>query len=184
MEEATRQGLEPLGPAVPPGPAAPYRPEARAAVLRPQLERLAAARAEFEGEIDALEVSLKDAFDVRRNGPKLAAVGAGSAFLLLGGPQRILRRLLGRRKEVSPPLPKEIEKLVRSLGPDGDTVRATLEQEFAAFLKSRGVGKGRIGPPTGMRHTFWRIVDGVSKPVTARAGRRLAERLFSGDGRS
>jgi hypothetical protein len=75
-------------------------------------------------------------------------------------------------------LPPEVEKTLRKLGPDGEKVRGTLEREFADYLeektpqrKQRDLGAVAAG-----------LLGGALRPVTARAGRELIQRLFEPDG--
>jgi hypothetical protein len=80
---------------------------------------------------------------IRRAPAKSAALAGGAAFVVLGGPRRIARRL---RKAVrgepapmpSSMLPKDIDKAIRSLGRDGDAVRGALERSFAGYLAKNG----------------------------------------------
>ena len=178
MDEATHAELERIADALADSKGT------RAAALAPRLEELAAARADFAGEVDALQASMRNMLDLRRHGPKLAAVGAGTAFVALRGPQRIAGRLLGRKKEPASLLPKDIEKLVAGLGPDGDVVRETLEREFAGYLAARGAAKGKIGPPVGMKPSFWRLFDGLTRTFAARLGWQAAGRIFGDTAKS
>ncbi|HET9681948.1 MAG TPA: hypothetical protein VFP19_07905 [Candidatus Limnocylindrales bacterium] len=156
--------------------------------------RTSAARAEVvaarEGLADEairLEASARAAVDIpariRREPLKMAGAASGAAFLLLGGPGRLVR---GIRKAVFGPdaelpksmLPGEVEKTLRKLGPDGEKVRGTLEREFASYLdekapqrKERDLGAAAGG-----------LLTTLLKPLTVRAGRELVERLFDPDG--
>lgn len=94
-----------------------------------------AARLGLRTEVDRLEASGRSAVDipakVRREPVKTAGLAAGAAFLVAGGPKRVLR---GVRRAVlgpEPPLPKsmlpdEVEKTLRKMGSDGDRIRGTL----------------------------------------------------------
>jgi hypothetical protein len=122
----------------------------RAPVLSDEQELLAAranvlvARSEMEDELDRLEAAARAAVDVkakiRRNPVRVAGVAAGVGFLAVGGPRRVLR---GTRNAIfgkPDPLPKsmlpeEIDKVLRSLGDDGEKVRGTIERDFAAYLE-------------------------------------------------
>ena len=80
---------------------------------------------------------------IRRAPAKSAAVAGGAAFVVLGGPRRVVRRLRRAvRGEPAPMpssmLPKEIDKAIRSLGSDGDAVRGALERSFAGYLAKNG----------------------------------------------
>jgi hypothetical protein len=116
----------------------PATDAARLAVLQ--------ARQDLLGEVDRLEASARAAVDikakVRRSPGRAAAVAGGTAFLVLGGPKRLFR---GVRRVVRGPaaaypskmLPDEVDRVVRSLGDDGDAVRGVLEREFAAFVTEK-----------------------------------------------
>lgn len=94
-----------------------------------------------------METATREAVDIpariRRAPAKSAAVAGGAAFVVLGGPRRIVRRL--RRAVGGEPaplpsemLPKEIDKAIRSLGSDGEKVRGALERSFANYLAKNG----------------------------------------------
>jgi hypothetical protein len=145
-----------------------------------------AAREELGEELIRLEAAGRAAVDIpakiRREPLKVAGSVAGGAFLLLGGPRRVVGEI---RKAVFGPgadlpksmLPPEVEKTLRKLGPDGEKVRGTLEREFADYLeekapqrKQRDLGAVAAG-----------LLGGALRPVTMRAGRQLVERLFESD---
>jgi len=145
-----------------------------------------ASRAALLGEVQRLEASARAAVDipgkVRRAPAKTAGLAAGTAFVVLGGPQRLYRR--ARRAVFGPNadlpkslLPRDIEKTVRKLGDDGDKVRGTLEREFAHYLDERA--KVRRDSDTGALAT--QIAGNVLKPLSSRLGKQLAERLFAPD---
>jgi hypothetical protein len=76
---------------------------------------------------------------IRRAPAKSAAVAGGAAFVVLGGPRRIVRRV--RRAVSGEPaplpssmLPDDVEKAIRRLGSDGEKVRGALERSFASYL--------------------------------------------------
>jgi hypothetical protein len=133
-----------------------------------------------------LEASARAAADipakVRRNPARTAGLAAGTAFVVLGGPQRIYRR--ARRQIFGPGadlpksmLPKDIEKTLRKLGSDGDKVRPTLEREFAHYLDSRA----KVRRERDVLELGTEIAGNVLKPLSARFGKQLASRLFEPD---
>ncbi|HEY6058276.1 MAG TPA: hypothetical protein VIV06_09595 [Candidatus Limnocylindrales bacterium] len=148
-----------------------------------------ASRAALAEEVVRLEAAGRAAIDIpakiRRAPAQTAGLAAGTAFLLLGGPGRLLRRLriaIGGPDAVLPKsmLPKEVEKTLKTLGRDGDRVRGTIEREFAAYLES--TRKEREGRD--LAGTVSTLLGNVLKPATRRAGRQLAEQLFQPDGGS
>lgn len=146
-----------------------------------------AARAGLDEELVRLEASGRAAVDIparlRREPAKVLGAAGGAAFLLLGGPKRVFK---GVRKAIFGPeaelpksmLPKEVEKTLRKLGPDGEKVRGTLEREFADYLDEKAPQR-RERDLTG---TAAVLLGGVLRPVTERLGRQLAERALSPDG--
>lgn len=151
--------------------------------------RVVAARADLLDEVARLEASGRSAIDLpakaRENPVETAALAAGSAFLLLGGPRRVLRALRravrGPAAELPPSLlPDEVERTLRKLGSDGEKVRGTLEREFARFLEERSA-KGR---EKDLSETVGGLLSSLLEPAAKRAGRQLAEGLFSPEGPS
>jgi hypothetical protein len=146
-----------------------------------------AARKGLGEELIRLEAAGRAAVDIparlRREPAKVAGSALGAAFLLLGGPGRVVR---GIRKAVfgkdadlpKSMLPPEVEKTLRKLGPDGEKVRGTLEREFAEYLEEKA--------PQRRERAFSAVAGGLVasllKPLTARAGRELAGRLMETDG--
>jgi hypothetical protein len=107
-------------------------------------DRVLAARAALDDELQALEASARAAIDipakVRRSPAKAAAVAGSAGFLVLGGPKRLFgaarRAVFGPTAELPKRmLPEEIEKTLGKLGDDGDKVRGALERDFAAYAK-------------------------------------------------
>jgi hypothetical protein len=150
------------------------------------LAQVVAARADFDSELDRLEAAGRAAIDVpakiRREPVKAAGIAAGAAFLVAGGPKRLLRRAKRaiRGEEESLPeslLPDEIEKAVRKLGSDGKQVRGTIEREFAKYLDERAKERKKEG----LVAAATALALGALRPVTIRAGKTLAERMLNPD---
>lgn len=146
-----------------------------------------ASREKLAGEIVRLEASARAAVDIparlRRQPAKVGGAAAGAAFLLLGGPGRVLR---GARRAIFGPdadlpksmLPDEVEATLRKMGRDGDRVRGTLEREFARYLDATSPerrDRDIIGTASG-------LLANVLRPASVRAGKQFAERLFDPDG--
>lgn len=104
------------------------------------------AREDLLGEVERLGASARAATDIRaqvsRHPGKAAAAVGGAAFLVLGGPRRLLRgvRRAGRGPTAAYPpslLPEEVERVMRSLGGDGEKVRGVLERGFADYVTEK-----------------------------------------------
>lgn len=148
-----------------------------------------AARDGLADEVARLEAAGRAAVDIpakiRRDPVRTAGLAAGAAFLVVGGPKRLLRRV---RRAVRGPaaempksmLPKEVDRALRRLGPDGDAVRSTLEREFATYLDEHAPERRErdLGAVTAV------LLSNLARPLTERAGRRLVEELFSPEGSS
>jgi hypothetical protein len=148
-----------------------------------------AARAGLDEELLKLEASGRAAVDIparlRREPAKVLGTAGGAAFLLLGGPKRVLkgvRKAFNGGKEPLPKsmLPPEVEKTLRKLGPDGEKVRGTLEREFASYLdekaperRERDLGAVAAG-----------LLGGAFRPVIVKFGKQLAEQALNPDGAS
>ena len=102
------------------------------------------ARRAVESELDDLGLAARAALDipakVKRNPVRTVGVGAGAAFLLLGGPKRVARHIeqqlfpKRRYRRLTPP---EIDRAVDRLGEaDQEATRAHLERDFARDRKS------------------------------------------------
>jgi hypothetical protein len=117
---------------------------------------------------------------IRRAPAQTAGLAAGAAFIVAGGPKRLIR---GFRRAVFGPeadlpksmLPREVDKTLKKLGSDGDKVRGTLEREFASYLDEKAEER-RKRDLTG---TAAVLVASLLGPLTKRLGDRLAEELFT-----
>jgi len=144
------------------------------------------ARAGLSDELVRLEASARAAFDipsrVRREPAKTAGIAAGTAFLVLGGPGRVFRRVrravLGPQAELPKSmLPDEIEKELHKLGDDGKRVRAVLEREFVQYLDDRA----DIRRDRDLGATVSWLAANLVRVASLQAGKRLLERLFAPD---
>jgi ElaB/YqjD/DUF883 family membrane-anchored ribosome-binding protein len=142
-------------------------------------DRVLAARADLEAQVETLQASGRAAVDIpariRQSPAKAAAIGASLGFVLLRGPQRLYRAL--RKAIFGTPapmpkrmLPKDIEKTLRSMGDDGEKVRGTLERDFADYVKK--AEKDRRGLVSV-------AIVAMLRPMAARGLRRAGEYLFS-----
>jgi len=146
-----------------------------------------AAREGLDEELVRLEAAGRAAVDIparlRREPAKVLGTAGGAAFLLLGGPKRVLKgvrkAILGDKADMPKSmLPPEIEKQLKKLGPNGDAVRATLEREFADYLDEKAPQR-RERDLTG---TAAAVLGSVLLPVSKRLGKQLAERALDPDG--
>ena len=148
-----------------------------------------AARAGLEEELVRLEAAGRAAVDIparlKREPAKVLGAAGGAAFLLLGGPKRVLqgisRAVRGPGADVPKSmLPPEVEKTLKKLGPDGEKVRGTLEREFANYLEEKAPQRKErdLGATAAV------LLGGAFKPVITRLGKQLAERALDPDGPS
>ena len=145
-----------------------------------------AARAGLDEELVRLEASGRAAVDIparlRREPAKVLGTAGGAAFLLLGGPRRILqgarRAVLGPKADMPKSmLPKEVDKELKKLGDDGERVRATLEREFANYLDEKADQRKERD----LGATLAVLLGSVAKPVVQRFGKQLAEQALNAD---
>jgi hypothetical protein len=146
-----------------------------------------AARDGLDEELVKLEAAGRAAVDIparlRREPAKVLGTAGGAAFLLLGGPKRLLkgarRAVLGEKAEIPKSmLPPEVEKQLKKLGPDGEKIRGTIEREFANYLDETAPRRRERD----LSGTAAQVLGGVLLPVTKRLGKQLAERALDPDG--
>jgi hypothetical protein len=145
-------------------------------------DRVLAARADLEGELQRLEASGRAAIDIpakiRRRPARTVAVVGTLGFLALRGPQRLFgaaRRAIGGDRAPVPErmLPEEVEKTLRMYGDDGDKVAAALERDFADYAAK--AHKERVN--------FMRLLLlTVARPLLGRAAKATGDFLFTPDG--
>jgi hypothetical protein len=158
--------------------------------------RTAAARAEVVArrqllldEVVRLEAAGRSAIDfpakIRHSPAKAAALAAGTAFMILGGPKKtynlVRRTVFGPTADLPKSmLPEQIDKALRALGEDGNRVRGTIEREFVDYLeKNKPVRDARD-----LRGTVSELGGNILRPVSAEVGKRLAKELFKPEGGS
>ena len=140
-------------------------------------DRVLAARAALDEELQVLEASARAAVDIpakiRQSPAKAAAIAGGAGFLVLNGPSRVYRA--ARKAITGTPapmpkrmLPKEIEKTLKSMGDDGDKVRGAIERDFADYAKK--AEKDRRGVVSV-------LAIALARPLVARAARAAGEYL-------
>lgn len=139
------------------------------------------ARRAVESELDDMGLAVRAALDipakVRRNPVRTVGIGAGAAFLLLGGPKRFLKRAeqeLFPKRRYRRLTPDEIDRAVDRLGEeDQEATRAHLERDFASYLE-----KTHPKEPPNARRSFWGTYDTVVAVVGAAAARELVKRFI------
>jgi len=162
--------------------------------------RLAVARQRTELERTAQD--LRESLDVgarfRENPLPFIAVGAGLAFLALGGPGRVagaLRRTLfpinADKAYDSLPAPMQdwVDHMTRAVGPHAADAREGLARELAAWRAdprrngkvSKQLAKQIAEGPPGPSRTAWSAAEVAASIVVAALARRAVERLLSGE---
>ncbi len=152
-------------------------------------------------QLDRTAAQLRDSLDLRmrlkENPAAFAAIGAGAAFLLAGGPvkvARLARRRLFRSKPektydaLPKPLQSWVDTLAGGVGPRAADAREALAAELTRWrqepLKNRKarkeLAKAMADGPPGPARSGWKAFEAIATIVAAAAGRRLVERFLSG----
>ncbi len=153
-------------------------------------------------QLDRTAAQLKDSLDLRKrfkeNPAAFAAVGAGAAFLLAGGPMRVARFARRRLFRSTPEktydaLPKTLQSWVDTVaggvGPKAEGAREALAGELTRWrqepLKNKKarkeLAKAMADGPPGPGRTGWKAFEAIATIVAAAAGRKLVERFLSGE---
>ena len=142
-------------------------------------EHVLAARAALQEDLTGLGASARAAVDIPakvRQSPVKAVAAAGAVgFVVLRGPQRLFsatrRAIFGKRAPMPKRmLPEEIEKALDRLGGDGDKVRATLERDFAGYVKKEHQRR------SGLRTL---VLLSLARPTLRLVAHRVGEYLMS-----
>jgi hypothetical protein len=144
-------------------------------------QALVDARLAVEKELDDLGLAAKAAVDIpakiRRNPVRTVGLGAGAAFLLLGGPKRVLRQVEHRvfpKRRYRKLTPEEIDRAIDRLGEeDRENQRAHIERDFASYLE-----KEHAKEQPNARRSFWGTYDTLMAIVGTAAARELVKRFL------
>ena len=147
-------------------------------------QQVADARRNAEAQLDALGSSARAAVDIpakiKRHPVETAGLLGGSAFMVLGGPKRVVkaaeRRFFPARANRPPTLlPKDVDKTIDRLPEeDREQIRAHLERDFASYVQHEHAKE-----PTNARHSFWKTYDLLLGVFGAAATRELLKRLLA-----
>ena len=168
-------------------------------------ETLAETRIEIESkrtELERTSAQLRDALDVRKrfqeNPALVIGIGAGAAFLLVGGPTRVAR-LVRRRVFPSNPekaydsLPKPmqswVDHMAGAVGPRASEARQVLSEELVRWRHdprkhgkvSKKLAKQIAEGPPGPQRAAWSAFEAFAAIVTAALARKAVERFLSGE---
>ncbi len=156
-------------------------------------QEVLAARAVLSGEVDELGSAARSAVDIpakiRRNPLQTLGLATSAAFLVAGGPKRLLkaaeRRFFPSRAERAKSyLPKELAKAIDSLGEDAAKARQHVEGEFEQFLRKRAPEAEKEAKKlVGARQSFWKTYDAAIVPASAILTKKLTDKLFAADPR-
>jgi hypothetical protein len=139
------------------------------------------ARRAAESELDEMGVAVRTAADIptkiKRDPVRYGALGAGAAFLLVGGPKRVLRAVESRvrpRPKVQRLTPKEVQKIIDRL-PEEDqaAVHNRLERDFATYLQ-----REHPKDEPNARKSLWGTYDLFAGIVGGALARELVKRFI------
>jgi hypothetical protein len=141
------------------------------------------ARRAVEDQLAVLGKSTRAALDfpakIRRNPVRTAGVVGGAAFLVLGGPRRVVRRVEKRYfpQRANRPkslLPKDMHKTLDRLPEENRAlIEGHLERDFAAYLQ-----KEHAPDPANARSSFWKAFDTFMGIAGAAATREFVRRAL------
>lgn len=168
-------------------------------------ETLAETRVEVErqrAELDRTAAQLRHALDLRarfKENPALfVGLGAGAAFLLVGGPMRVFRLARRRLVRTQPekaydtlpkPLQRWVDDVAGAVGPRAAEARQSLSEELLRWRHdprrhgktSKKLAKEIADGPAGPGRAGWRAFEAFATIITAALARKAVERFLSGE---
>jgi hypothetical protein len=168
-------------------------------------ETLAETRLEIESkrtELEATSAQLRDALDIRKrfkeNPALVIGIGAGAAFLIAGGPQRIAGLV---RRQVFPTNPEKaydslpkpmqswVDHMAGAVGPRASEARHALAEELVRWRHdprkhgkiSKKLAKQIAEGPPGPQRAAWTAFEAGAAIVMAALARKAVERFLSGE---
>lgn len=155
-------------------------------------------RTELRRTAEDLRASLDVGARFRENPLPFIAVGAGVAFLALGGPGRIaglVRRTLfptnAEKAYDSLPKPMQdwVDHMTRAVGPHAADAREGLARELAAWRAdprrngkiSKQLAKQIAEGPPGPKRAAWNAVEAAGSIIAVALARKAVERLLAGE---
>ena len=168
-------------------------------------ETLAETRVEIEArrtELERTAAQLRDALDIRKrfqeNPALVIGVGAGAAFLLVGGPFRVAGLVRRRFFPTDPekaydslpkPMQAWVDHMAGSLGPRARDARQSLSEELALWRSnprkygkvSKKLAKQIAEGPPGPQRVAWSALETASAIIIAALARKAVERFLSGE---
>jgi hypothetical protein len=168
-------------------------------------ETLAETRLEVQAqraELERTSLQLRDALDLRKRFVEdpvpFVVAGAGLAFILVGGPGRIGRRIRRRFFPSDPekaydslpkPMQRWVDHMAGGVGPRAAEARQGLAEELERWRHdprrhgkiSKKLAKQIAEGPPGPQRTAWRAFESGAVIVSAALARKAVERLLSGE---
>ena len=159
---------------------------------------ISAQRTELERTAD----QLRDALDLRKrfneNPALFVGLGAGAAFLLVGGPVRVARLVRRRAFRTEPekaydalpkPMQAWVDHMAGAVGPKASEARQALSEELLRWRHdprrhgkiSKKLAKQVAEGPPGPQRAAWRAFEAGAAILTAALARKVVERFLSGE---
>ena len=163
---------------------------------------VAAQRADMEAAAGELQARVRHALDVKarfRESPALfIGLGAGTAFLVAGGPIRLARALRRRARPTTSekaydalprPMQKWVDTLVSDVGPKAEHARDNLAEEVAKWRLAplsdkkarKEIAKAMVEGPPGPQRAGWKAAEAVLTLLSAALARRAIEAFITGE---
>jgi len=162
--------------------------------------RLAIARQ--RAELERTSDQLRDALDIgkrfRENPALVIGLGAGAAFLVVGGPIRVAKLVRRRLFRSDPekaydalprPMQSWVDTMAGTIGPRAAEARQSLSEELVRWRHdpkrnakiSKKMAEQLAKGPAGPKRTAWTAFEAGAAILTAALARKAVERFLSGE---